>query len=45
MLDADLSDTMLERKRNMIQKMVEGRYKRLLVELKEKLGWDVCRHD
>lgn len=42
MLDADLSDVMLERKRNMIQKMVEGRYKRLLVELKEKLGWDVA---
>ena len=42
MLDADLSDVMLELKRNMIQKMVEGRYKRLLVELKEKLGWDVA---
>lgn len=41
MLDADLSDTMLERKKQMIQKMVEGRYKRLLVEIKEKLGWDI----
>lgn len=41
MLDVDLSDAMLERKKQMIQKMVEGRYKRLLVEIKEKLGWDI----
>lgn len=42
MLDVDLSDAMLERKKQMIQKMVEGRYKRLLVEIKEKLGWDIA---